>query len=169
MKSRPNEPPMPDPLGFFLTWSTYGTWLPGDERGWIWHDHGEQRPDPIRKLEAEAVMTEDACRLDQDERRIVEATIKQHCAIRGWNLHFVNCRSNHLHVVVSANEHPDMIRKQLKAWCSRKLKGHQQNRFRSDGLSRPVREKWWAERGSGRYLTSEASLEAAIIYVRDCQ
>jgi hypothetical protein len=26
--------PMADPLAYFLTWTTYGTWLPGDERGW---------------------------------------------------------------------------------------------------------------------------------------
>jgi hypothetical protein len=22
-----------EPLAYFLTWTTYGTWLPGDERG----------------------------------------------------------------------------------------------------------------------------------------
>ena len=26
---------MEDPIGFFLTWVTYGTWLPGDSRGWV--------------------------------------------------------------------------------------------------------------------------------------
>ncbi len=30
-RARPHEPPMPEPLAFFLTWPTYGTWLPGDE------------------------------------------------------------------------------------------------------------------------------------------
>ena len=23
-----------EPLAFLLTWTTYGTWSPGDERGW---------------------------------------------------------------------------------------------------------------------------------------
>ena len=23
-----------EPLAYFITWTTYGTWLPGDERGW---------------------------------------------------------------------------------------------------------------------------------------
>ncbi len=23
--------PMNDPLGYFITWTTYGSWLPGDE------------------------------------------------------------------------------------------------------------------------------------------
>ena len=54
---------MPDPLAYFLTWSTYGTWLPGDARGWIEYAHGWQFPDAARMLEAEARMTEDACLL----------------------------------------------------------------------------------------------------------
>jgi hypothetical protein len=35
------------PIAFFLTWSTYGTWLPGDDRGWVEYCHGFQLPDPI--------------------------------------------------------------------------------------------------------------------------
>ncbi len=26
---------MEDPIGYFLTWVTYGTRLPGDSRGWV--------------------------------------------------------------------------------------------------------------------------------------
>ena len=31
-RRRDYEPPLPEPLADFLTWPTYGTWLPGDER-----------------------------------------------------------------------------------------------------------------------------------------
>jgi hypothetical protein len=31
-----------DPLAYFLAWSTYGTWLPGDERGWVEYARGWQ-------------------------------------------------------------------------------------------------------------------------------
>lgn len=188
---RPNESPMAEPLGFFLTWATYGTWLPGDERGWIEYRHGWQVPSPVRKLEGEARMTEDACVLDQEQRTLVEKTIADHCQIRGWQLHAVNCRTNHLHVVVSTNLHPDEIRKQFKAWCTRRLKESERRRRRmmagdgprlrvglvsGDTLTRsasevihPIRENWWAERGSRRYINNEHSLEAAILYVRDGQ
>src|SRR5215831_3239926 len=119
---RPHEPPMSEPLAFFLTWTTYGTWLPGDERGWVERGRGFQLPDPIRKREAEARMTEDACLLDQDQRLVVEKTIADHCRIRGWKLHIVNCRTNHVHVVVTANRDPDDVHDQIKAWCTRRLK-----------------------------------------------
>ncbi len=169
---RPHEPPMPEPLAFFMTWPTYGTWLPGDERGWVKYGRGFQPSDPALKLEAEARMTEHACRLDEEQRRLVEKTVADHCRVRGWQLHAVNCRSNHLHVVVSANRDPDDVRKQFKAWCTRRLKELETKRRAQEAAcaaAGPLRENWWAERGSGRYINDEESLEAAILYVQDGQ
>jgi REP element-mobilizing transposase RayT len=152
--------PMDDPIAFFLTWNTYGTWLPGDERGWVEYHKGWQLPDPIRELESAALMTEHACRLNPQQRAAVEDQIRETCQHRGWHLHAVNCRSNHVHVVVSApNIRPKKIRTDLKAWATRKLK---------DGFD-SERENWWAERGSIRYIYSELSLETAIGYVNDGQ
>jgi len=143
--------------------------LPGDERGWVENRRGWQLPDPARKLEAEATMTEDACFLSPEQRAIVERTIEEHCERRGWHLHAVNCRSNHLHVVVSASCHPNRVRVQFKAWCTRRLKEHEQTRSGESRTGNRIRENWWAERGSRRYINDEASLEAAILYVRDGQ
>jgi REP element-mobilizing transposase RayT len=149
-----------DPIGYFLTWVTYGTWLPGDARGWVKYQAGWQLPDPIREQEAKALMTEDACILTSEQRRVVEAQIAETCAHRGWKLHVVNCRSNHVHVVVTADvADPDKIRIDLKAWATRALK----KKFNSN------RDNWWAERGSICYLNSDDDLEAAILYVRDGQ
>lgn len=149
-----------DPIGYFLTWVTYGTWLPGDARGWIKYHAGWQLPDPIRDLEAKARMTEDACILTIEQRRAVEAQIAETCAFRDWILHAANCRSNHAHAVITADvAEPAKIRIDLKAWTTRILK----KKF--DGN----RENWWAERGSIRYLNSDDDLEAAILYVREGQ
>ena len=112
-------------------------------------------------------MTEDACVLDDEQRSVVEKTIADHCRIRGWELHAVNCRTNHLHVVVSSDRHPDEVRKQFKAWCTRRLR-----KLERKGSSAPeeaARENWWAERGSRRYINDEESLEAAILYVQEGQ
>jgi REP element-mobilizing transposase RayT len=149
-----------DPIGYFLTWATYGTWLPGDARGWVEYRHGWQLPDPIRELEAKARMTEDACILTPAQRRAVAAQIADTCAHRGWMLHAVNCRSNHVHVVVSAEVAiPKKIRGDLKAWATRTLK----EKFDAG------RENWWAERGSIRYLNTDDDLQSAILYVRESQ
>src|SRR5579863_4990586 len=113
-------------------------------------------------------MTENACILDPEQRRLVEETIADHCQKRNWQLHAVNCRTNHVHVVVSAICHPKKIRSQFKAWCTRRLKEMDEKRT-GDRPGFPVRENWWAERGSGRYINNDCGLEAAIIYVIEGQ
>jgi REP element-mobilizing transposase RayT len=165
---RPNEGQLPDPLAYFVTWNTYGTWLPGDQRGWVEYRQGWQLPDPLLELEAAARMTEDACRLDPEQRKRVEAQVEETCQFRGWVLRAVNCRTNHVHVVVTADRKPEVVRNQLKAWCTRRLKELDEVR-RKDRPDLAFRENWWAERGSQRYVNDEDSLEAAILYVRDGQ
>jgi REP element-mobilizing transposase RayT len=167
MRTDPGDIPMADPLAYFLTWTTYGTWLPGDERGWFEKPGQFRPPDPQRKAAAEALMAEEPCVLDAEQRRLVEQTIAKHCALRGWHLHVVNCRTNHVHVVVTANARPEVVRDQFKAWCTRHLKELQ--RKTSADASLRVRVHWWTERGSERSLNDRNSLTEAIQYVRDYQ
>jgi REP element-mobilizing transposase RayT len=158
--------PTDEPVAFFLTWSTYGTWLPGDSRGWVEYQHGFQLPDPILELESAARMTEDACRLAAHQRERVHKQVAETCAYKGWQLHAVNCRSNHVHVVVSAAAPPKIIREQLKAWCTRRL-NEQQVESRIPEHER--RRQWWAERGSIRWIFRESDLADAIDYVLNQQ
>jgi REP element-mobilizing transposase RayT len=155
-----------DPIAFMFTWSTYGTWLPGDERGWVDHRRGFQLPDPIRELEAAAKMTEDACRLNQAQREQVHEQIAETCGYRRWHLYAVNCRSNHLHAVISASAAPKTMREQLKAWCTRRLKDDERRRILPGAK---LRENWWAERGSIRWIYDDNGLESAVLYVLDGQ
>jgi REP element-mobilizing transposase RayT len=150
------------PIAFFLTWSTYGTWLPGDARGWVEYRHGFQLPDPILELECAARMTEDACLLAQHQRERVNMQVAETCAYKRWILHAANCRSNHVHVVLSSPANPPIIREQLKVWYTRRLNEQQR------GLGIPAsaqRSNWWSERGSIRWIFREEDLLAAIDYV----
>ena len=151
---------MDDPIAFFLTITSYGAWLPGDGRGWVEYRHGWQLPDPVLELESQARMTDDACTLTPRQRKIVEDQIAETCQHRGWILHAVNCRSNHLHAVITAADtKPKKVRADIKAWCTRRLKQ----------LSDPTRENWWAERGSIRWIFTDESLETVILYVTEAQ
>ena len=114
------DAPMSDPVAFFLTWVTYGTWLPGDQRGWIEHQHGWKMPQPLLELECKARQEEESCLLSMDERVLVDDQIAETCRFRKWILHAVNCRSNHVHVVVTARDYTgEKVRDQLKANCTR--------------------------------------------------
>jgi len=116
---------MTDPIAFFITWNTYGTWLPGDSRGWVEYHHGWKLPEPALELECKSRMTEGAVRLNPNQRQSAEAQIRETCQFRKWHLHAVNCRSNHIHVVVTAIEtKPKKVRIDLKAYATRCLKKH---------------------------------------------
>jgi REP element-mobilizing transposase RayT len=176
------------PIASLLTWTTYGTWLPGDRRGWVRRGAGMQPPDDRAERGARRLMTETPCILDLAQRRAVEEAIYSHCILRGWRLHAVNCRTNHVHVVVTASSvRAAMARRQLKAWCTRRLK-QMETRSASEGNpARPmetrsasegnpfsvpaaaVRRNWWAERGSERPLFDEEGLHDAIQYVLEGQ
>ncbi len=149
-----------EPLGYFLTWTTYGTWLPGDERGWVDGRAHEMHfaPSFEREEAARKAMTESAVVLTRQQRELVEETIKDHCRIRHWELHTVNVRTAHAHVVVSLPDGPDKALREFKAWATRRLKNGD-----------PEKLHWWTEGGSKRWLWTEVDLEQAVIYVRDLQ
>jgi REP element-mobilizing transposase RayT len=150
---------MSDPIAFLLTWTTYGSWPQGDEHGWVKKGvAGIQPGDASLQQRAQAAQKEDTFTLDAEQRRIVEQTIRDHCKIRGWTLHAVNVRSNHVHVVVTADRDPDEVMTQFKAWCTRRLKE-----------TDPGRERWWTKGGSTKWINDNAYLQNAIRYVVERQ
>jgi len=158
---------MEEPLAYFLTWTTYGAWLPGDERGWVAKPGQFQTPDAQRKEAARRLMTEPALTLDAEQRRVMEGTVEDHCRIRGWRHHAVSARMRHVHVVVTAPQRdPADVMDQFKAWATRRLKALERSRRPADG---PIRQNWWTQGGSKRRLYDEKSLEAAIRYVLEEQ
>ncbi len=168
MRVDPGDMPRAEPLAYFLTWTTYGTWLPGDERGWVDRPGQFQLPNPHLEAVARSLLTEEPCVLNPQQRRLVEETISKHCRIRGWHLHVVHCRTKHVHVVVTAPLlHPKRVRDQFKAWCTRHLKELQ--RANSTDPSQPLRLQWWTEGGSQRWLNDLQSLLEATQYARDFQ
>jgi len=155
---------MSDPVAYFLTWTTYGTWLHGDNRRWVDRHHnrvGEtiRKGSGLRKDSAKAGMKHSPVRLNEQQRVCVEQTIARVCEFKRWFLHVVNCRSNHVHVVVTAHDvPPERVMNTLKSWCSREL---------NDEFGK--QEKRWTRHGSTRYLNDDDSLEAAVVYVKECQ
>jgi REP element-mobilizing transposase RayT len=148
------------PVGYFLTWTAYSTWLPGDERGWVdGATHEVQfEPAPQRERQARQLMVESPVALTQEQRSVVDHAIRDHCRIRRWELHTVNVRVKHVHVVVSLPEGPKKALREFKAWATRRLKERN-----------PGRVNWWTEGGSKRWLWTDEDLEQALIYVRDFQ
>ena len=154
------------PLAYFITWTTYGSWLPGDDRGWV--KRGERTvhpPDPLRRETAMDLMADDAVVLAAPQRAVVDTTIVRHCSIRHWILHARNARTNHVHVVASAATPGEAMRSQFKAWCSRAL-SEQEGQI---GRSKHGQRRWWTEGGDIEWINSEESLHNVIRYVNELQ
>ena len=150
------------PLAYFLTWTCYGTWLHGDERGSVDREHNLAgrpflaRDDPRRNRSSES-LKHWATTLDPTRRRVVKETISSRCAFLGARLLALSVRSNHVHLVVSCNtEQPGRLAGGFKSRCTRVL--------RERGLI-GSEERVWTKMASTRYLRNDRSVEAAIDYV----
>jgi REP element-mobilizing transposase RayT len=156
------------PLAYHLIWTTYGTWLPGDSRGWTRSGvAGAQSPNPVLEQRSREAMAELSVQLAPEQRTVVEQTIRDHCRIRSWILHAINIRSNHVHLIVTCNNDGAKARDELKLWTSRRL---------SDlaGLTTIVAHKagrrhWWTEGGDARAIHDDDYLNNAINYVTNMQ
>ena len=149
----------PEPLAFFLTWTTYGSWMPGDARGWA-DDRGVIRAPNARLARVAATLIHGpSVVLSFAQRDIVDRAIHEHCDFRGWTLHAATCRTTHVHVVVSAAERtPAGVLGSLKARCSRHL---------SQGTKDPP--TWWTRGGSMRQIYDTRALQNVATYVVECQ
>jgi REP element-mobilizing transposase RayT len=153
------------PLAYFITWTTYGTWLHGDRRGWVDRGHnilGDPRCEPDEEIEIfeRESLGSKPIRLGAG-RVVVEEAIRDHCRVRRWVLLAVNARTNHVHVVVEApGVTPEEVMRQLKCWATRRL-----------------RERWsslrdrrlWTRHGSTRYINRQDELESKVDYVERLQ
>jgi len=80
------------PIAYFLTWTTHGSWLPGDARGWVKRG-GDIRPASHTLLVAvERSMTDSPMALSPVQRRLAHDAIDVACHHRGWTIHACQCR-----------------------------------------------------------------------------
>jgi REP element-mobilizing transposase RayT len=101
-------------------------------------------------------MTQPPYLMDALRRRVVLTSVQEVCCCRGWNLLAVHVRTNHVHVVTTADRTPVQVMIAMKAYSSRAL-----NKSALDG---PERRRW-ARHASTRYLWTGDAVRAAIEYV----
>jgi REP element-mobilizing transposase RayT len=159
---------------WLLTWTTYGTWLPGDPRGSVTsvrtgsgprieHDQpGTPWEGPLPGLHAAArtALKGPPIYLSLEQAQVLLHQFQETAAYRGWLLGGVAVMTNHTHLVVGVHGDPDPedIVGDFKSYGSRAL-----NRQ----WGKPVNGSWWSGgSGSKRKLSDEAAVRAALEYVR---
>lgn len=156
---------MAEPLAYLITFRTYGTWLPGDDRGTVDDEHNRRGtprlpPEPLRESRARREATHGVIVLAPAMRACVADAIRRVCEFRGWRLFALNARTNHVHVVASAAHTPERVMNDFKSWATRGLCAAG---LRARGV--PT----WSRHGSTRWINTNASLQSAIDYVLLCQ
>ncbi len=114
------------PLAYFLTFTCYGTWLHGDERGSVDQDHNIPLmpvlpPDPERHAREWDTLAEPPYHLDEPRRQVTLHALCEIARRKGWVLHAVHVRSNHVHIVVTAEGPPERVLNDFKTAASRRL------------------------------------------------
>lgn len=153
------------PHAYFITFTTYGTWLHGSAKGSADREHHVYgapylEPDPARERQMQERMLQPEYTLSPPERDIVCRAIVDLANEKGWRLLAAHVRCNHVHVVVSANREPGRIMSDVKARASRDL-----TRAGFDSAKR----RRWTRHGSRRHLFDEEHVAAAIHYTLDGQ
>ena len=160
------------PFGLFLTWTTYGTWLPGDERGYVSNTllpDGTYRPKENRvgaeydrdsartRIRARQLQKGETVWLSAEQARIVAESLLETCRSRGWVVKRGAVMSNHVHVLVM--NCPDD-----GAVVLRVLKGVTQATL-SATVAKPRR--WWTRSGSQRYIHGDRGLLTVSQYIEE--
>lgn len=166
------------PLAFdrhwLLTWTTYGTWLPGDARGFVSpipreSEHGkwtrENRPGiaydrdmPERLEQSRQLLKGPPVFLRLPQAELLQAPFQETARHRGWGLLAAAVMRAHVHLVVGVpgDPEPDALLRDFKAYGSRVLN----RRF-----SQPASGTWWTEGGSKRVKRTEELVVRAVRYV----
>jgi REP element-mobilizing transposase RayT len=152
-------------MTYLITFACYGCHLHGDEKGSVDRKHnltGSRliAADPKRVAVELLRMVQPAYSMDESRRKVVLEGLTERCVERGWALLAAHVRTNHVHVVVEAEDLPERIMNDLKAYASRRL-----NQL---GFDEPDRKRW-ARHGSTRWLSTRDAVSAAIQYVVDKQ
>ena len=149
------------PIGYFITFRTYGTWLHGDPRGSVDRFHNKYgtprlAPNRLRQLFERKSLKMRPVRLSLRQRKVVAASLREICKKLNWSLWAVNARTNHVHVVITAPWSSKRVRARLKANATKAM--------REQGCWRRT-ESPWADKGSRRNLWTYQDLYNAIAYV----
>ena len=154
-----------EPLAYMLTFHTYGTWHPGDDRGSVSYElnqYGEKGIAASPRLAAwsRSVQRFESVYFDAAARAVVDESIREACAYRTWPLLAIHVRTNHVHLVVRPRATKEKMLATLKARATRALR--EASLF--DGERRI-----WSDHGSTRVLFFPRAVTGACYYVRHGQ
>jgi REP element-mobilizing transposase RayT len=153
-------------MAYLITFRCYGTWFHGDERGSM--DRSEHNtwgepvipPNKAKAQQERVTLKNSPFTINDLTREIVTQTIHEVCEHREWSLIALNVQSDHVHLVLSADQRPEKVMNSLKSWTTRRL--------RENNLV-GANQKVWSRHGSTKWLWTQDQIAHAYDYVIEGQ
>ena len=144
---------MQELIAYMVTWTTYGTWLQGDERGYV--KNGETlEPNPNLKESNLSCLKQQITKLTLKQKDTARNAILEEAKRINHNIHAIAVCSNHIHIVAENNHLPIyQVVKRYKDVATAALK--------RTGLN----AKLWTKGFDKRFCFTEKQLKQRIEYV----
>ncbi len=85
-------------LGYMITLTTYGTWLQGDERGYV--RNGKIYPGNKVLIQANRQsLLQGAVKLSRDQQRLVREAVIREAESQGQRIYALSVQTTHVHIV----------------------------------------------------------------------
>ena len=141
-------------IGFLATWTTYGTWLQGDKRGYVKNGITLGANFQLEKSN-KRLLKHDKIIIPKNLRKTVENAILQEAEQIGQKVYAIAVCSNHVHIVAESTDEK----------C-----GYSVGRFKK-AATKALREygfveKVWTKGYDKRYCYNQNDLETRIKYVQ---
>lgn len=133
----------------FVTTTSYGSWLPGDARGYV-HSGRVLPANPALESHARRLLKHEPVPFSESDQKTLHSALGEACEEFGYRLHDLAIESWHLHWIV---RHSD-------AMCS--MVGRLKNRLRQ----RLDRGRIWTEGYCHRTIATDDELIVARDYIR---
>jgi len=141
-------------IGFMATWTTYGTWLQGDRRGYVKNGIRLGANAQLEKSNEE-LLKHDKIKIPKSLRKTVENAILKEAEEIGQKVYAITICSNHIHIVVgSTGERCGYLVGRFKRAATIALREY--------GFSNKV----WTKGFDKRYCYNQHELETKIKYVQ---
>jgi len=89
-------------IGYMITWTTYGSWLQGDKRGYVKNGTILPANDKLKSANQKQQKFQ-TVKLDSSQKHIVREAILQEAQKINQNILAIAARSNHVHIVAKVS------------------------------------------------------------------
>ena len=142
-------------IGYMVTWTTYGSWLQGDKRGYVKNGKIFEQNDKLKSAN-QGQQKYPTVKLNSEQKQIVENTIIEEAKRINHKIFAIAVCSNHVHIVAGVSEESieqDVHRYKYSATLALRKFGSY--------------DKIWSKGFDKRFCFTDKELENKIRYVRN--